>query len=96
MILDTKKPNELEKLHEMVDKYVQNGEVVEFSKKIKSKSVDQCSYCHVLIKLWAIEFGWNEEEAKTNEQRGEVGGAGPGVVGPSPNSIESKPETRWV
>lgn len=54
---------------ELVKKYIENKITFELIKKHQKKSVDNNAYLHVCINLFAINFGYTKEEAKTHLKR---------------------------
>ena len=52
-----------------LDELIKSGKVIELTEKQKKRSIRQNSYLHVAITLFAIEVGYNLEEAKTTLKR---------------------------
>jgi hypothetical protein len=51
------------------DKLISNKSKIELKEVKQNRTIKQNSYLHVIINLYAIEFGWTLEEAKTHLKR---------------------------
>ena len=71
MKYDLKTHSDREKLMNRVIKLVTDKkDVVELIKPKETRSISQNSYLHAIISIYAIEFGYTLEEAKTMLKRG--------------------------
>tara|TARA_R110000796_G_C14262809_1_gene400214 strand:+ start:35 stop:448 length:414 start_codon:yes stop_codon:yes gene_type:complete len=69
MKLDLNKPFDLNKFKAYCDKLILKRSKVELKELRDKRTVKQNSYLHVLINLYAIEFGYTKREAKTYLKR---------------------------
>lgn len=69
MKLDYSKDFDLKKGIIYHNKLISNKSKVELKAVKENRTIKQNSYLHVIITLYAIEFGWTLEEAKTNLKR---------------------------
>ncbi len=65
MIYDLSKKADLETVKFKLNKYTKGKKVIELKLKTVKKTVYQNRYVHVLINLFAIEFGYTKKESKT-------------------------------
>lgn len=65
MLLDLNKDYDLKKAQSYFNKLVESKSKIELKKHSSKRSISLNSYLHVCITLFAIEFGYNLEEAKT-------------------------------
>lgn len=69
MKLDLNKPFDLNKFKSYCDKLILKRSKVELKELRDKRTVKQNSYLHVIISLYAIEFGYTLTEAKTYLKR---------------------------
>jgi hypothetical protein len=69
MKLDLNKPFDLNKFKAYCDKLILKRSKVELKELRDNRTVKQNSYLHVIISLYAIEFGYTLTEAKTYLKR---------------------------
>lgn len=69
MKLDLSQPFDINRAKVYFKKLLDGGKCIELSEHRKSRTVKQNKYLHVCISLFAIEFGYNLEEAKTHLKR---------------------------
>ena len=65
MLLDLSNPTELKKAETYFSKLAESKEKIELKKLINKRSLNLNSYLHVVITLFAIEYGYTLDEAKT-------------------------------
>ena len=65
MIYDLAKYDDLQKATLNFTKLKESQAVIELKAKSKKRTIKQNSYLHVIITLYAIEYGYTIEEAKT-------------------------------
>ena len=65
MFLDLSNPTELKKAETYFSKLAESKEKIELKKLIQKRSLNLNSYLHVVITLFAIEYGYTLDEAKT-------------------------------
>lgn len=65
MLLDLSNQIDQKKAKSYFEKLMREGTIIELKKVIKKRSLTLNSYMHVCITLFAIEFGYTIEEAKT-------------------------------
>ena len=65
MMLDLSNPTELKKAETYFSKLAESKEKIELKKLINKRSLNLNSYLHVVITLFAIEYGYTLDEAKT-------------------------------
>jgi hypothetical protein len=65
MLLDLSNPTDLKKAETYFLKLVGSKEKIELKKITKKRSLNLNSYLHVAITLFAIEYGYTLDEAKT-------------------------------
>ena len=65
MIYDLTKPLEIKEFRAKCQYLILNDKKVELKEKRNTRSLSQNAYLHVCISLFAIEYGYNLEEAKT-------------------------------
>lgn len=66
MIYDLKKDIDIKSFVLKTEHFIDKGFIVELKKKQKARTINQNSYLHVLINLYAIEIGLTINEAKTD------------------------------
>ena len=69
MKFDLSKPVQLEQFNDRVKILKEKGAKVNITQHVK-RSTSQNSYLHVIINLWAVQFGYTLAEAKTFLKRG--------------------------
>lgn len=69
MLYDLSKDIDVSKSKLKLEALIKSGKVIELTEKRKKRTVDQNAYLHVAINLYAIESGYNKEEAKTELKR---------------------------
>ncbi len=69
MIADLSKPLDLKKARTYFDSLCEGGNVITLTKKSKKRSLKSNAYLHVCITLFAIEYGYSLDEAKTHLKR---------------------------
>jgi len=69
MKFDFKDNYDVNKAKAYLDKLIEDGVQAELTKKKESRTIKQNSYLHVCITLYAIEFGYTLNEAKTDLKR---------------------------
>lgn len=65
MIYDLSKSHDLETVKFKLNNYTKEGKVIELKLRTAKKTIQQGKYVHVIINLFAIEFGYTKAEAKT-------------------------------
>ena len=65
MIYDTTNIVQSNDLKLKVKEYISKGYTVELKRKIKRRSIPLNSFLHVVISIFAIEYGYSLDEAKT-------------------------------
>lgn len=69
MLLDLSKSYDLNKFKEYSRKLQEKGDKVELKKVSQRRSISQNSYFHVVITLYAMNYGSSIQEAKTDLKR---------------------------
>lgn len=69
MKLDLTNPFDINKAKTYFNKLMEQGKQIELKEVRKVRTIKQNAYTHVCITLFAIEFGYNLEEAKTHLKR---------------------------
>jgi len=65
MIYDLSKSHDLETVKFKLNKYTEEKKVIELKLKTVKKTIQQNKYVHVIINMFAIEFGYTTGESKT-------------------------------
>ena len=69
MILDLNIPPDKKKAEMYFSKLLEDGAKIELKKIAKRRTLNQNSYLHAVLTLYATEWGWTMEEAKTYIKR---------------------------
>lgn len=64
MIYDLSKSHDLETVKFKLNKYHKEGKVIELKLVTKKKTIQQNKYVHVIINMFAVEFGYTTSESK--------------------------------
>lgn len=64
MIYETLKPFDANKSMTWLKNAIEKGKVVDMTEKRKKRTLSQNAYMHVIFKLYGLEFGYTEKEAK--------------------------------
>ena len=65
MIFNLSIPTEIENCKKRIDWLISKGKSVELKEQRKARSLDQNSYFHKIVSIWADDIGYTIEEAKT-------------------------------
>ena len=66
---DLSKSFDINRAKEKFNFYLEKGKKIELKIVREKRTIKQNNYCHVVISLFACEFGWTVEEAKTYLKR---------------------------
>jgi len=69
LILDLNIPPDKKKAEMYFSKLLEDGAKIELKKIAKRRTLNQNSYLHAVLTLYATEWGWTMEEAKTYIKR---------------------------
>ena len=69
MKYDLSKTLDINKMFAKIDSMIARGVIVELTEKKPVRTLSQNNYLHVCITLFAIEFGYNMEDAKQHLKR---------------------------
>lgn len=69
MKLDLTSPFDINKANTYFNKLMEQGKQIELKEVRKVRTIKQNAYLHVCITLFAIEFGWRLDHAKTHIKR---------------------------
>ena len=65
MIYNLEKPTDREKFNKRIPGLLEGEKIVELREVRRRRTLDQNSYLHVLFTIWAVEYGYTMQEAKT-------------------------------